>query len=505
MVVIVGAGPVGLMLAAELRLADVPTVVLEQLPERSGQPRANGLVGQVVRLFHHRGLLDRAPGPAPAYMFGGMLLPLAGWDDSPLFVLPLPQWELEDRLETRAVELGADVRRGHRVVAFEQDDDGVDIEVSGPDGDYRLRAAFLVGCDGAHSTIRKAAGIDFVGVTDDRIVSRNAHVVLPPDWFVAGTGELNVPGIGRLRPFMFNRTDHGVFTFGSFQPGAHIVTAMEWDQPPVPDDEPVTIAEVRAAVARVLGVDVPMTAPEQPGRYVLRRLAGRNTRLADHYRVGRVLVAGDAAHVHNAVGGPGLNLGLQDVANLGWKLAAAVRGWAPEGLLDTYESERRPLAERVVMQTQAQAALLSPGGEITALRTLFGELLDDPANAHRVAKLLAGSDVHYRCGAGTHPLLGGWVPDFGLRVEGQPTRLSALARTGRALLLDFTGDPAIADIVAGWADRVDLVVAESDEAPADALLIRPDGYAAWVAGDGSLADALGDWFGLSVAAANLPA
>ncbi len=412
------------------------------------------------------------------------------------------QWELESRLEARAVELGANIRRGHRVRGFEQDTDGVTVDVSGPDGDYRLRAPFLVGCDGGHSMIRKQAGIDFPGVTDDRVVSRNGHVVLPASMLRGGA--LDLPGIGPLRPFLFHRTEHGVFSFGSFQPGVHLVMCMEWDRLPVPEDEPVTVAEIRAAVARVLGVDVPMAAPERPGRYVLRRLAGRNTRLADRYRVGRVLVAGDAAHVHNAVGGPGLNLGLQDVANLGWKLAGAVRGWAPEGLLDTYESERRPMAERVVMQTQAQTALLSPGGDTTALRTLFGELLTDPANAHRVAELLAGSDVHYRCG-GTHPLLGRWVPDFALRVHGEPTRLSSLACGGRPLLLDLTGDPALADTAAGWADRVDLVVGDSDDAPADALLIRPDGYAAWVAGSGSLADALREWFGVSVAAASLPA
>jgi FAD binding domain len=266
----------------------------------------------------------------------------------------------------------------------------------------------------------------------------------------------------------------------------------------VGEDEPVTIEEVRAAMARVLGADVPIGAPSGPGRYQLRRLVGRNTRLADRYRVGRALVAGDAAHVHSALGGPGLNLGLQDAVNLGWKLAAAVRGWAPDGLVDTYDSERRPVAQRVVLHSQAQSALLAPGAEVTALRTLFGELLGDPAAVRRIAELLAGADVHYDCGDG---LSGRWMRDFSMRVVGRRTSLAELSRGGRALLVDLTGDPALADVVAGWADRVELVVGSADAPPADAMLIRPDGYAAWVADADparravSLASALARWFG----------
>lgn len=494
-VLVVGAGPVGLMLAGELALAGVRPVVVERLPERSPVPKANGLVGQVVRLMDHRGLYQRLTGstqppvPTPMFMFGGMPLPLDGWADSPMFALPVPQWDLEVSLEARARELGVDIRRGQEVVGFTQDADGVTVDLAGA----RLRARFVVGCDGGHSLVRKHAGIDFAGSSSERLTSRSAHVVLP-DSVLTAEGELDVPGAGRFRPVTFYRTDTGVFVFASFQPGVHLVTAMEWDQPVVSDDEPVTFDEIRAAVGRVVGADVPMSPPTRPGRYVLRRLAGRNTRLATSYRAGRVLLAGDAAHVHSAVGGPGLNLGLQDVANLGWKLAAEIHGWAPAGLLDTYHGERHPVGERVMLHTQAQSALLAPGGEVTALRAVFGELLADPANVRRIAAMMAGADVQYQ--TGDHPLVGRWVVDFPLTVAGRATRLAEVARSARPLLLDLAGSAAVAAAVAGWADRVDLVVASAPSAPASAILVRPDGYAAWAGDDvASLVQALRTWFG----------
>jgi 2-polyprenyl-6-methoxyphenol hydroxylase-like FAD-dependent oxidoreductase len=501
-VTIVGAGPVGLMLAAELCLAGVRPVLLERLPERSPLPKANGLVGQVVRLLDQRGLYQRftgtalPPRPVPAFTFGGLPLPVGDWDHNPLYVLPVPQWDLEEGLQERVTELGGELRRGHDVTGFTQDEHGVHLRVTGPDGEYGLRSRFLVGCDGGHSLVRKHADVEFLGSSSDRLVSTSAHVVLPPA-VLRDTGELALPGLDPLPPLTFHRTPRGVFVFASFQPGVHLVTSMEWDRPSVADDEPVTVADVRAAASRVLGVDVPMTAPTAPGRYALRRLAGRNTRQAQWYRVGRVLLAGDAAHVHSAVGGPGLNLGLQDVANLGWKLAAELRGDAPSGLLDTYHDERYPVGRRVMMHTQAQSALLAPGGEVTALRELFGELLTLPEPVRYLAGMLAGADVHYTCsGAAAHPLAGRWVPDFPLVVRGRPTRLAELARNGRPLLLDLRGDPDVAQVASGWTDRVDLVVGHSDQAPFDAALIRPDGHTAWIAGAaGSLTDALCAWFG----------
>lgn len=504
-VVVVGAGPVGLMLAGELRLAGVTPLVLERLPERNAVPRANGLVGQVVRFLDHRGLYtrlsgdSRPPQPIPGYMFGGLALPLAGVADNPMTILPLAQWDLERGLGEWVAESGVEVRRGVEVTGFTQDDDAVTVDFAGPDGPGAVRAAFVVGCDGGHSVVRKHAGIEFLGTTSgDATVSHTAHVVLG-DGVINRAGQLDLPGLAPLAPFTFHRTEHGVFVFAQLHGPVPMVTAIEWDTPPVAEDAPVTIEDVRAAVRRVLGVDVPMSLPTTEGRFVLRRVSGRNTRQADRYRVGRVLVAGDAAHVHSAVGGPGLNLGLLDVANLGWKLAATVRGWAPEGLLDTYHTERHPVGERVVMHTQAQSALLAPGEQVTALRSLFTDLLAVPDNARRIADMLTGADTRYPCaGEGTHPLAGKWVRDFELTVAGRSTRLAELARTGRALLLDFAGDPALAGIAAGWRDRVDLIIAHAANPPAAALLIRPDGFAAWVADAdpaASLPGALRTWFG----------
>lgn len=239
---------------------------------------------------------------------------------------------------------------------------------------------------------------------------------------------------------------------------------------------------------------------------------GGNTRLAERYRAGRVLLLGDAAHVHSSIGGPGLNLGLQDAVNLGWKLAAQLHGWAPDGLLDSYEEERRPVALRVTMSTQAQSALIAPGSEVTALRVLLGELLDEPANAARVAALLAGSDVRYEMGGPGGPLVGRWAPDLVLRTDAGPVRLAELTRSARALLLDPTG--ALAPLAEPWRDRVEVVTGRFEPGPgpterpagaaggeaSTALLLRPDCYVAWQStgtgpdGDG-LPAALTRWFG----------
>lgn len=506
-VIIVGAGPNGLMLATELCLAGVRPVVLEQLAQPSVAPKANGLVGQVVPLLDRRGLYQRftgnpgPPAPTPVFMFGGMPLVFGDWDRNPMCVLPLPQADLERGLRERALELGVDIRRDRRVTGLTQDADGVTLQVTGSAGEETLRARFVVGCDGGHSTVRAAAGIGFPGLTNTALTSRNANVTLPAELLRPDTGELEVPGVGRFTPFTFHRTERGVFVHAAFKPGRHMVTTMEWDGAEVDDEQDMTLAEMRESVRRVLGVDVPFDPPTGPGPHLLRRQVGRNTRQADRYRAGRVLVAGDAAHVHSGVGGPGLNLGLQDVVNLAWKLAAQIRGWAPAGLLDTYHDERYPVGERVVMHSQAQTTLLSPGGDVTALRALFGELLGDPANVRRIGNLMAGADIHY--GGGEGPV-GRWVRDFPLTVEGRATRLAELAHDARPLLLDLTGDPRLAEVAAGWADRVDTIVAEATDAPAAALLIRPDGYAAWAAEADpdtwpeSLAEALVTWFGQPV-------
>jgi hypothetical protein len=252
----------------------------------------------------------------------------------------------------------------------------------------------------------------------------------------------------------------------------------------------MTVAELRESASRVLGADVPISEPDYPGPHALRRMSSGNTRLADSYRAGRVFLVGDSAHVHSAMGGPGLNLGMQDAVNLGWKLAAAVHGWAPEGLLDSYEKERRPLAERVVMQSMAQSALVAPGGEVSALRELMGELLRNPANIRHIAETMAGTDIRYEM-TDEHPMVGKFLPDVPL-ADG---RIAELMRSGRPVLLDFSGVGG--DTAAGWADRVDVITVDAVEPPAGLVLVRPDGYVAWAGDDvhKGLNEALRMWFG----------
>jgi 2-polyprenyl-6-methoxyphenol hydroxylase-like FAD-dependent oxidoreductase len=507
-VVIVGAGPNGLMLACELGLAGVRPLVLDSLAEPSTWPKANGIMGQAVRLLDHRGLYERLTGdagpprPMPAFVFGALPLDLARLDPNPMFGLGAPQRRIEQVLGERAGELGVQVRRAHELLAFVQTEDAVELRVRGPEGPYRLRCRYLVGCDGARSVVRKQAGISFDGVTTADIVSRTAHVVLPDAVLVPERAELEVPGLGALGLYAWNRTGSGAYAVLPLASGVLSVSTMEWAS--ADDEEPPTLEEVRASVRRVLGADLALQPPAGPGPHLLRRGVGRNTRLARSYRRGRVLLAGDAAHVHSAVGAPGLNVGLQDAADLGWKLAAEVHGWAPEGLLDTYESERRPAAERVIMHTTAQTALMSPGPEVGALRELVAELLVDEPATRRVAELLAGSDERYamRPGdPGDHPLVGRFVPDLTLVTDGGPTRLAELLRTARPLLLDL-GHGGLVAAAAGWRDRVDVVTATAEHPAATALLIRPDGYAAWAAPDDRTTDpasglisALTTWFG----------
>ncbi|ONI84386.1 FAD-dependent oxidoreductase [Actinosynnema sp. ALI-1.44] len=485
MIVIAGAGPNGLMLACELALSGVRPVVLERLTERSGELRANGMVGQVVRLLHHRGLHKRlgggdTPFRTPHFLFSMLPLDLSAVPDHPLTILPVPQHRIEQVLEERALELGVEIRRGHEVTGFAQDESGVDVRVLGPQGEYSLGAEFLVGADGGRSTVRKLAGIDFPGVHTDKGVTRVAHVSLPG----LVDGALEVPGHGRIPPWEFVRTERGGFVHIELEPGKPMVTTLEWEPA---DDVPMTLAEMRESVRRVLGADVLVEPPDSAGPHQLRRTSGGNTRIAERYRDGRVFLIGDAAHVHSAIGGPGLNLGLQDAANLGWKLAGHVHGWAPDGLLDTYETERRPAAERVVLHTQAQAAMTRPGPEVTALRTFFTELMASADVATHIAETMAGADIRYPTGT-NHPLVGRFLPDHGA---------AALLSPARPLLLDLARNPALEGIAAQWADRVDVVELESTYAHADVLLVRPDGYVAW-AGDGVLSglrEELAAWFG----------
>jgi 2-polyprenyl-6-methoxyphenol hydroxylase-like FAD-dependent oxidoreductase len=508
-VVIAGGGPNGLLLACELALAGVRPIVLERLPERATLPKANGLVGRVVQALDYRGLYGRFSGsnappvPVPRFQFGALPLELSAADSNALYTLPIPQRRMEELLEQRACELGVEIRRGHELTTVSQDDERVSIGVSGPRGRYELAAEFLVGADGGHSVVRKHCGIGFPGITDRGFVGRSGQVTIPPPVAVPGAGELEVAGVGRLRPATFTRTENGMFAYGMFQPGLYRVAVYEWAPSPLADSVSMPLDELRDAVRRVIGGDVPMSEPADGEPAALRRSTGINSRQAERYRQGRVFLLGDAAHVHSGVGGPGLNLGLQDALNLGWKLAAEVNGWAPAGLLDTYHSERHPVGQRVIMHIRAQMALLAPGANITALRELFGELLQDRSNVLHVADLMAGADIRYetRTGEPPHPMAGRWMPDLALRTGDQAVRVAELLRAARPTLLDLAGRTDLTGPARDWTDRVGVVTATTPERPADAVLIRPDGYVAWAAGpdtpraaDG-LRHTLQTWFG----------
>lgn len=497
-IVIAGAGPNGLMLACELALAGIRPVVLDGLPGPSSEPKANGLVGQVVRMLDMRGLYQEFTGdpnpPQPVYgwIFAAMTLNFLGLPDNPMYALAIQQPRVVRLLEKRARDLGVDLRWGHALTDLRQESNSVGLTVSSPERDYHIAAGYLVGADGGRSLVRKTVGIEFPGYTS-QTVGRLAHVHIP-DGLRRADGGIDVPGFGRIA-FGHTRLDNGGLIYAEFEPGRSLFGTIEF-APPV-EDKPMSLTELRDSARRVLGVDLPLEEPKGPGPHALRRINGQNTRHAEHYRDGRVLLLGDAAHVHSAMGGPGLNLGLQDAMNLGWKLAAHLNGWAPAGLLDTYESERHPVGERVMMHSLSQTALMAPGPEVAALRTLLGELFAIPDVARHMAKLLAGNDVRYDVGD-DHPSSGRPVPPLTL-ADGR--RVEELLHDARPVLLDFDG--AAGATAREWADRVDVVDASATDPPAAALLLRPDGYVAWAADafgadeEPGLRAALRRWFGPS--------
>jgi len=439
-------------------------------------------------------------------------LDLAVIPDSQLFVVPVQQHGLVELLTKRADDYDTEIRWGHALAGFDQDDDGVTLHVDGPDGAYDLPAKYFIGADGGHSMTRHLAGIEFPGMSSYDLVVRIGFNVVPPDEWVAPVSD--APGSDHLPPQRSQRTDQGVFSFGAMGSRVAVMT-YEMESSPreqrsddFADEPAMSLAELEASAKRVLGQDVPLrpTSPDAP--IDLRRFFGINSRVASRYQVGRVLLVGDAAHVHAPIGGPGLNLSLQDGVNLGWKLAAVLSGRVEPALLATYETERRPAAERLLMQTRAQLGLFRPGPEVTALRELFAELLTDTNNVRRISDLQSGADNRYVMGdpdAEPHPLVGHWVPDFGVATPAGPRRIAELARDGRPLLIDLTesGDVAAAFTDAGGH----LTVAAGGpfgEVAATALLMRPDGYVAWASSQAQpgpdelsgLRDAMRRWFGI---------
>ena len=369
-VIIVGAGPTGLMLAGELCLAGVRPLVLERQPRLRETPKANGFNGQIVELVRYRGLLDRLEaasgrpiGPAPGAPFGGVQLDFSHLADPPLWAVHLPQPRLERLLDERARELGAEVRRGHEVAGVSQDGATVTADVRGPDGPYRVSARYLVGCDGPRSRVRELAAIPFPGTTYPE-VNRLGEVTVADSVTRLDNGDLDVPGLGRIRQG-FTRTGRGVFGFGSLTSGVLLLQTTEDQAAEAGDDTPMTLAEFQDSIRRVLGADLPLADVTRLSRY------GFCARQAERYRDGRILLAGDAAHQFPATG-IGINFGMLDAVNLAWKLAADVGGWAPAGLLDTYHHERHLAGARALLQTQAQVALRrgqDPAAH--ALRDLF--------------------------------------------------------------------------------------------------------------------------------------
>jgi 2-polyprenyl-6-methoxyphenol hydroxylase-like FAD-dependent oxidoreductase len=509
--IISGAGPSGLLLAAELRLAGARPLVLERQPEINTTPKANGVGGQILQLLRYRGLLDRleaattAPTPRPVYPWGDVHLDLTRLADPPLRGLPLPQPELERALDEHARELGAEVRRGHELLGFVQDETSVTADVRGPDGaPYQLTARYLVGCDGPHGIVRETAGIAFPGTTYPE-VNRLGQTSWPESVTLLDNGDLEVPGLGRLRRG-WTRTDAGLFGFGGRTSGGLMVSTTEDESTHVDDDVPMTLAELQASIRRVLGGDLPLGEPFRLSRFTFQ------SRQAERYRDRRILLAGDAAHLYPATG-VALNVGMQDVVNLAWKLAADIHGWAPPGLLDTYHDERRFVSARTMMQTQAQVAVRrGHDAAAEALRDVLRELLGDEQPAHRLAALIAGTDIRYpspdpdtdpNTDPNQHALTGTFAPDLPLRADGGKTSVAALMHPARPILLDLADRPDLRGLARPWQDRVEIHAAETDHRPADALLIRPDAYIAWAAGIDEPADtaapalrqALSSWFG----------
>ncbi|XXS79139.1 rifampin monooxygenase [Sorangium sp. So ce176] len=469
-VIIAGCGPTGAMLAAELRLHDVRVLVLEKEPVPvSSFVRIVSLHIRSIELMAMRGLLDRILERGRRRPVGGIFAAIAkptpeGLDSAHAYQLGIPQPVVNHLLEEHAIELGAQVRRGCSVVGLEQDDEGVTVEL--PGGEH-LRSRYLVGCDGARSTVRKRLGVGFPGEPsrNDTLMGE-MEVGVPQEEIAARVAEISATN---KRFLMIKPFGEGVYSV--VVPAAGVSDRAE----------PPTLEDFKQQLRTIAGTDFGVHSPRWLSRF------GDATRLAERYRVGRVLLAGDAAHIHPPAGGQGLNLGVQDAFNLGWKLAAQIRGWAPETLLDTYHAERHPVAEDVLDNTRAQVALTSAEPGSQAVRRLLTELMDfDEVNRHLIEKITA-IGIRYDFGEGPD-LLGRRLRD----IEVKQGNLYSLLHRGRGLLLDRTGRLT----VGGWSDRVDHLADPTAVLDVPCVLLRPDGHVAWIGDDQQdLDDHLSRWFG----------
>lgn len=477
-VVIVGAGPAGLMLAGELALAGADVAVVERRVDRDlVGSRAGGMTPRTLEVLDQRGIADRFLDEGTIGQNGhyaGLFFNVSDLPTRYNYGLSLLQYRVETILADWITEFGVPVHYGREVTGFTQDDSGVDANIS--DG-TKLRAGYLVGCDGGRSAIRKAAGIAFPGW--DASTS----------CLVADVDMDDVPPWGLHRQGGF----HSFFNFD----GEDTVRVMVAEAQVGNTAEP-TLADLSEALVAVSGTDYGLRSATWISRFT------DATRQAAAYRAGRVLLAGDAAHIHFPIGGQGLNTGIQDAVNLGWKLAQVVRDVSGGELLDTYHAERHPVAARVLHNTMAQTALNGSGERIDALRDTMSELLTMDEPRTRIAAMMCGLDIHYNLGDG-HPLLGRRMPDLDLQTPSGPTRVFNLLHQADGLLLQFGGQACDFDINP-WSDRVSMFDVRysgswklpviGEVAAPQAVLVRPDGYVAWVA-DGSTAglpDALDMWF-----------
>jgi 3-(3-hydroxy-phenyl)propionate hydroxylase len=495
-VVIAGGGPTGLMLAGELALAGVGVAIVERRATQDlPGSRAGGLHARTIEVLDQRGIADRffAEGKvAQVCGFAGVRLDISDFPTRHPYGLGLWQKHIERILAGWVEELEVPVYRGRDVTGFVQDDAGVDVELS--DGGS-LRAAYLVGCDGGRSVVRKAAGIGFPGwdATTSNLIAE-VELAEEPEMGMRRDAR-GTHGIGRVE---YEIRD-GEAVFKDEGPFRVMVTEAQ----PGSASEP-TLRDVSEALISVYGTDYGVHSPIWISRF------SDMTRQAAAYRERRVLLAGDAAHVHSPVGGQGLNTGVQDAVNLGWKLAQVVHGTSPDSLLDTYHAERHPVAARVLRTTMAQIALQRPDDRLEALRDSVTELLSMDEPRVRFGAMMSGLDIRYDFGEEGHPLLGRRMPDLDLVTADGPVRVFTLLHEARPVLLNL-GEPGGFDI-GPWTGRVQRLDAQYDgtwELPAfgevtapPAVLIRPDGYVAWVGepAEPGLAEALTTWFGSAVAA-----